>query len=124
MATKNITLEDFKALSTADGITLVDFWAEWCGPCRVFGPIFEKVSENHSDVTFAKVDTEAEQELAASLGIFSIPTLMIIRDGVVLFQQAGALPERQLESLLAKARELDMEKVRAQAEADAEGDAA
>ncbi|HEY7223511.1 MAG TPA: thioredoxin [Micromonosporaceae bacterium] len=115
MATKNLTKAEFEKLSEASGITLVDFWADWCVPCHRFAPVFEKVSENHSDITFAKVDTEAEVALAAELDISSIPTIMAIRDGVVVFQQAGALPEPLLENLITKVRELDMDEVRAQA---------
>jgi thioredoxin 1 len=94
-------------------LALVDFWASWCGPCRMFGPIFERASEQHPDAVFAKVDTEAQQALAASFSITSIPTLMIIRDNVVLYAQPGALPEQALEELIAKAREVDMDEVRA-----------
>jgi len=115
MATKNLTAAEFDGLSEASGITLVDFWAEWCGPCHRFAPTFEKVSENHPDITFGKIDTEAERDLAAELNIYSIPTIMAIRDGVVVFQQAGALPEHLLENLITKVRELDMEEVRASA---------
>jgi thioredoxin len=115
MATKNLTKAEFEELNQASGITLVDFWAEWCGPCHRFAPVFERASEKHSDITFAKVDTDAEQELAMQFDIFSIPTLMAIRDGVVVFQQAGALPEQALESLITQVRELDMDKVRASA---------
>jgi thioredoxin 1 len=112
MATKNLTKAEFDELSGASGITLVDFWAEWCGPCHRFAPVFERASEKHSDITFAKVDTDSEQELAMQFDIFSIPTLMAIRDGVVVFQQAGAMPEQALESLITQVRELDMDKVR------------
>ena len=115
MATKNITKTEFDELSGASGITLVDFWAEWCGPCHRFAPIFERVSEKHPDITFAKVDTDAEQALAMEFNIYSIPTLMAIRDGVVVYQQAGAVPEQLLENLITQVRELDMDQVRASA---------
>jgi thioredoxin 1 len=117
MSTVELTLETFEPTVLSDGITLVDFWAEWCGPCRMFGPIFEKASESHPDITFAKVDTEAEQQLAGMAGISSIPTLMIFRDGVLLFNQPGALPAPALEDLIGKVKELDMEAVRAEIEA-------
>ena len=115
MATKNLTAAEFTELTGREGITLVDFWADWCGPCHRFAPVYEKVSENHPDITFAKVDTEAEQSLAAEFQIYSIPTIMAIRDGVVVYQQAGALPEHLLENLIGKVRELDMAEVRAAA---------
>jgi thioredoxin 1 len=117
MATKNLTQAEFDDLADAKGITLIDFWAEWCVPCHMFAPVFEKVSNKHLDITFAKVDTEAEIELAAALGINSIPTIMAIRDGVLVHRQAGALPERLLENLIKAVRELDMDEVRASAEA-------
>jgi thioredoxin len=104
------------AIAGNDSFVLVDFWAEWCGPCRQFGPIFERVSEKHPDITFAKVDTEANQELSAMAGIRSIPTLMMFRDGILLFNQAGALSERALDDVIAQARELDMAAVRAELE--------
>lgn len=112
MATTELTLENFESTVTAGGITLVDFWADWCGPCKMFGPIFEKSSETHADITFAKVDTEAQQELGAMLQIRSIPTVMAFRDGVMLFNQAGALPEHQLEQLIQAVRDVDMDEVR------------
>ena len=93
---------------------LVDFWAAWCGPCRQFGPIFERVSDKHPDITFAKVDTEEEQELSAMAGIKSIPTLMMFRDGILLFNQSGAAPESALEDIIAQARKLDMDAIRAE----------
>jgi thioredoxin len=96
---------------------LVDFWAEWCGPCRQFGPIFERVSDKHPDIIFAKVDTEANQDLSAMAGIRSIPTLMIFRDGVLLYNKAGAAPEPALEDLITQVRGLDMAVVRAEIEA-------
>ena len=114
MSTTELTLDTFESTVTADGITFVDFWAEWCGPCQMFGPIFEETASENPDVTFAKVNTQAEQQLAGSLGIMSIPTLMIFRDGVQLFAQPGALPKGALDDLLHQVRELDMDEVRAQ----------
>ena len=113
MATVELTAENFNSTVTGDGLVLVDFWATWCPPCRMFGPVFEKASERHPDAVFGKVDTEAQPELAGAFGISSIPTLMIIRDGIVLYAQPGALPEAALEQLITKAGELDMDEVRA-----------
>ena len=113
MATVELTADNFDSTVSGDGLVLVDFWADWCPPCRMFGPVFEKASERHADAVFGKVDTEAEQELAAAFGISSIPTLMIIRDGVILYAQPGALPEAALEELITKAEALDMDELRA-----------
>jgi thioredoxin 1 len=112
--TVDVTEGNFKEVVEKDGIVLVDWWAPWCGPCRVFGPTYEKVAGGHPDVTFAKVNTEEEQGLAGAFGIMSIPTLMVLRDKVLLFSQAGALPEAALEDLIRQVRALDMDRVRAE----------
>ncbi|CAN2221656.1 TrxA Thiol-disulfide isomerase and thioredoxins [Candidatus Nanopelagicaceae bacterium] len=114
MASINVTSSEFEGLITKGGIVFVDFWAEWCGPCKMFGPIYEKVSEQYPDITFAKVDTEAEREIAAAAGITSIPTLMAFRDGILLYREAGALPEQSLQKLVAQVTSLDMDEVRAE----------
>lgn len=112
MATINVTGEAFEKLVLESPILFVDFWAEWCGPCKMFGPVFEAASEKHPDVVFAKVDTEAERELAGAAGITSIPTLMAFRDGILLFRQPGALPAPSLEELITAIKSTDMEEIK------------
>ena len=114
MAVVTITKDNFQQTIEQGGIVLIDWWAPWCGPCRAFAPTYERVAEANSDVIFAKVNTDEEQELAGAFNIRSIPTLMIFRDKVLLFAQPGALPQNVLEEIVKKARELDMEKVRAE----------
>ena len=113
MATINATEGAFEKLISKEGIVFVDFWAAWCGPCRMFGPIFEAASEKYPDITFAKVDTDAEQQLAGAAGISSIPTLMAFRDGVLLYREAGALPAPQFEELITAVKNVNMDEVRA-----------
>jgi len=117
MATKNLTLNELDATLKDNDIVLIDFWAEWCGPCRMFGPTFERVSEKNPDIAFMKVNTEEEQQLAGVFGIQSIPTLAIFRDNILIFKQPGALPESSLEDVIKQVRELDMDKVREEVEA-------
>ena len=112
MATVEITGENFQQTIEKGGIVLLDFWAEWCGPCRAFAPVFEKASEKYAEVTFGKIDTEAQQELAGAAQIQAIPTLMLFRDGVLLFRESGALPPSALEELVSQAKSLDMAKVK------------
>jgi thioredoxin 1 len=114
VATINLTSENFKETIDNNGIVLVDFWAEWCGPCKMFAPIFQEVSEKHEDIVFGKINTEEEQQLAAMFQIRSIPTLMIFRDQIVIFAQPGMLPGSALEEIIQKARDLDMDMVRAE----------
>ncbi|MGJ4078653.1 thioredoxin [Corynebacterium macclintockiae] len=117
MATVEITGENFQETVQGDGIVVLDFWAEWCGPCQRFAPIFEKVSEEHPDAVFGKVDTEAQQELSAALQIQSIPTVMMFRDGVLLARESGLLSAKALSDLMNQAQKLDMDEVRKQLEA-------
>lgn len=114
MATTNLTESTFAETIENNGIVLIDFWAAWCGPCRMFAPVYETVADANPDIVFGKVDTEAEPGLAGAFGISSIPTLMVVRDGVVLFSQAGALPEPALVNLVQAARDVDMDDVRKQ----------
>ena len=114
MATIDLTSDAFEETVLTDGIVLVDFWAEWCGPCKSFAPVFEAASEQHPDISFTKIDTEAEQQIAGALEIRSIPTLMIFRDGVQLFSQPGALPAHALEDIIEQVKALDMDEVRAE----------
>ena len=120
MATVEVTAENFND-TVKEGTVLLDFWAEWCGPCKTFGPTFEAASEEHTDVTFGKVDTEEQGELAQAFQIMSIPTLMVFRDGIRIYEGAGPLPPAALEDLIQQAKAIDMDEVRAKiAEAEAE----
>lgn len=121
MATVNITQESFRTTIKQSGLVLIDWWAPWCGPCRMFGPIFEKVSQKHPEATFGKINTEAEPGLAQAFEISSIPTLMVIRDGVLLLKQPGMLPESALEGLIDQAMKLDMDEVRKDSSTQSQG---
>ena len=118
MASINVKSSEFDAQITKGGIVFVDFWAEWCGPCKMFGPIYERVSEQYPDITFAKVDTEAERELASAAQITSIPTLMAFRDGILVFRQLGAMPEAGLNDLITQIETLDMVAIKAEIAAE------
>ncbi|QGF23056.1 thioredoxin [Raineyella fluvialis] len=118
MATLQLTSENFEGTVLGEGITFVDFWAAWCGPCRAFAPVFEKASEAHPEIRFGKVDTEAEQGLAMAAQISSIPTLMAFRDGILVFRQSGALPAKAFDELIAAVEALDMDDIRAQIAAE------
>ncbi len=114
MATQNLTAATIEAAVNNDGIVLLDFWASWCGPCRTFAPVFEAASEKYPDMVFGKIDTQAEQGLASALQITSIPTLMVFRDGVLLYRQPGALPPAALDELITQIASVDMDEVRKQ----------
>jgi len=123
VAVVELTDDTFEKAVTDNGFVIVDFWAPWCGPCKSFAPTYEKVSEDHEDIVFAKVNTEEQQQVAAHFQIRSIPTLMIFRDQIIIFSQAGALPEGAFRELLQKASELDMDEVRKQIEQEQAGNA-
>jgi thioredoxin 1 len=123
MAVVELSKDNFEQTVQDNAFVIVDFWAPWCGPCRSFAPVYEKVSEDHDDIVFAKVNTEDEQDIAAHFQIRSIPTLMIFRDQIIIFAQPGALPEGAFRQLLQKAQELDMAEVRRQVEAQQQGTA-
>ncbi len=117
MATINLKMDELESTLQNNDIVLIDFWASWCGPCKMFAPVFEKASEQNTDIAFAKVDTEKEQQLAAAFGIQSIPTLAIFRENILLYKQPGALPEQALTDLIKQVRDLDMEKIKEEVKA-------
>ncbi|MBN2527485.1 MAG: thioredoxin [Deltaproteobacteria bacterium] len=117
MATQQLTAKNLESLITDSNILFIDFWADWCGPCKMFGPTFEAASEKNGDIVFAKCDTEAHQDVAAQFGIRSIPTLAVFKEGIMIFQQPGALPPAALDELVEKVKELDMDDVRKEMDA-------
>ena len=119
MSTRTLTSADFASTIATEGIVLVDFWAAWCGPCRMFAPVYEAASEQHPDIVFGKIDTEAEQSIAAAAQITSIPTLMAFRDGILVYSQPGALPAVALSQLIGAVRDLDMDELRSKVAAQA-----
>ena len=124
MPVVELTKENFEQVITSNATVIVDYWAPWCGPCRGFAPVFEKVSEAHPDVIFAKVNTDEEQEIAAHFQIRSIPTLMVFRDQIIVFSQPGAMPQGAFEQVVSKAKEIDMDEVRKQIASQADGQSA
>ena len=122
MATIELTTQNFNETLDKEGIVIIDFWAEWCGPCRQFAPIFEEASEHFPDVTFGKVNTEEQKAIASEFGVFSIPTVVVSRDGIILMNQAGMLPEEAFEKIITQVKELDMDKIREEIAKEKEAD--